>query len=89
MMHKNIVIQGWVQGVGFRYAARKIAYEFGITGFIRNLPDGSVYIEAEGGEKPVNEFISWCHRGPERAQICSVSVNDGPLREFKDFTITY
>ena len=50
MVHKNIVIQGWVQGVGFRYAARKMAFQYGINGFVRNLPDGSVYIEAEGSE---------------------------------------
>jgi acylphosphatase len=89
MVHKNIVIQGWVQGVGFRYAARKMAFQYGITGFVRNLPDGSLYIEAEGPEKPVTEFIAWCHAGPARAQIHSVSIENGPLKEFRDFNITY
>jgi acylphosphatase len=89
MVHKNIVIQGWVQGVGFRYAARKIACQLGVTGLVRNLPDGSVYIEAEGSEVPVEEFIAWCRKGPLRAEIRSVSVKDGPLREFRDFTIAY
>ena len=88
MVHKNIVIQGWVQGVGFRYAARKIAFQFGITGFVRNLPDGSVYIEAEGSEEQVKEFITWCHTGPARAQIRSVSIEDGSLSEFRDFIIS-
>jgi acylphosphatase len=88
MVHKNIVILGWVQGVGFRYAARKAAFQYGITGFIRNLPDGSVYIEAEGLETPVNEFIAWCHRGPARAQVDSVSVKEAPLRNFREFLIT-
>jgi len=89
MVHKNIVIQGWVQGVGFRYAARKIAFQYGITGFVRNLPDGSVYIEAEGSEEQVKEFVAWCHTGPARAQIHSVSIEDGSLSEFRDFIITY
>jgi len=89
MVHKNIVIQGWVQGVGFRYAARKIAFQYGITGFVRNLPDGSVYIEAEGSEEQVKEFVAWCHTGPARAQIYSVSIEDGSLSEFRDFIITY
>jgi len=88
MVHKNIVIHGWVQGVGFRYTASKMAYQFGITGFVRNLPDGNVYIEAEGFEAPVTEFISWCHKGPARAQVSSVSVKDGPLMDFKNFMIT-
>jgi acylphosphatase len=82
------VIQGWVQGVGFRYAARKIAFQFGITGFVRNLPDGSVYIEAEGSEEQVKEFITWCHTGPARAHIRSVSIEDGSLSEFRDFIIS-
>ena len=88
MVHKNIVIQGWVQGVGFRYAARKIAFQFGITGFVRNLPDGSVYIEAEGSEEQVKEFITWCHTGPARAQIRSVAIEDGSLSGFGDFIIS-
>ena len=88
MVHKNIVIQGWVQGVGFRYAARKIAFQFGITGFVRNLPDGSVYIEAEGSEEQVKEFITWCHTGPARAQIRSVAIEDGSLSGFRDFIIS-
>jgi acylphosphatase len=89
MVHKNIVIQGWVQGVGFRYAAFKMACQYRITGFVRNLPDGSVYIEAEGPAAQVEEFIKWCHTGPVRAQIRSVSAKDGPMMEFRDFIITY
>jgi acylphosphatase len=89
MVHKNIVIQGWVQGVGFRYAARKTAIQYGIAGFVRNLPDGSVYIEAEGLEEQVKKFITWCHKGPARAQIHSVSIEDGSLSDFRDFSIAF
>jgi acylphosphatase len=89
MVHRNIVIRGWVQGVGFRYAARKMAIHWGITGFVRNLPDGSVYIEAEGQEASLDEFTAWCHTGPSRAQIHSVSIEDGPLHEFMDFDIAF
>jgi two-component system LytT family response regulator len=46
--HKNIRITGRVQGVGFRYSARSLASSLGIKGFVRNLPNGEVYIEAEG-----------------------------------------
>ena len=89
MVHKKILIEGFVQGVGFRYAARKAAYQFNIKGFIRNMPDGSVYIEAEGAEAQVEEFIIWCHTGPSRASIHSVSVKDGSLMHFRDFNITF
>ena len=89
MVHKNIVIRGWVQGVGFRYAARKMALHWGITGFVRNLPDGSVYMEAEGHEATMDEFIAWCHTGPSRAQISSVSIEDGPMHDFMDFDIAF
>jgi acylphosphatase len=89
MVHKNIVIRGWVQGVGFRYAARKMACQCGITGFVRNLPDGNVYVEAEGPEALVDEFIAWCHTGPARAQIYSVTVEDGLMHDFRDFEIAF
>ncbi len=89
MVHKKILIQGYVQGVGFRYSARKAAMQFDIKGFVRNLPDGSVYIEAEGAENQVEEFISWCHSGPSRASIHSVSVQDAPLMHFSDFNIAF
>jgi len=46
--HVNITVKGRVQGVGFRYSAMEAAEELGIKGFVRNMPDGSVYIEAEG-----------------------------------------
>ena len=89
MVHKKILIQGSVQGVGFRYSTRNVAHQFGIKGFVRNLPDGSVYIEAEGPEAQVEEFIKWCHTGPARAMIHSVSLQDGPLMQFSDFKIAF
>jgi acylphosphatase len=89
MIHKKILIEGSVQGVGFRYSTRKVAYEFGINGFVRNLPDGSVYIEAEGSEVQMEEFIKWCRNGPARARIHSVSIENGTLVHFSDFVITF
>jgi len=88
MVHKNIMIHGRVQGVGFRYAARKVAYQFGIKGFVKNLKDGGVYIEAEGEEASIAEYIKWCHTGPFRADVQSVSVRDGQNESFNDFIIT-
>ncbi|NJQ97304.1 MAG: acylphosphatase [Hydrococcus sp. CSU_1_8] len=55
---------GRVQGVGFRATARSIALGHGVTGWVRNEPDGSVYVEAEGDEIALKSFSEWCKKGP-------------------------
>lgn len=58
-----------VQGVFFRYSAKDVADGLGISGFVRNEADGTVYVEAEGEEDDLNEFLKWCRQGPEMATI--------------------
>lgn len=87
LVHKNIRISGRVQGVGFRYNAREAARHFGISGFIRNQPNGDVYIEAEGTHNSVDEFIAWCREGPPRARVVSVDVTEGEVRGFREFIV--
>jgi len=89
MKHKNIQIFGRVQGVGFRYSARLAARNYGIKGYVRNMPDGSVYIEAEGHEKNVTEFINWCRKGPDSAYIEYISVEDAGLKNFEFFDVRF
>ena len=89
MKHKNIQIFGRVQGVGFRYTARLAARNYGIKGFVRNMPDGSVYIEAEGQEKNINEFINWCRKGPASAYIEYVNIEDAELKNFEFFDVRF
>lgn len=86
-MHKNIRITGRVQGVGFRYSARSVANSLGIKGFVRNLRDGAVYIEAEGTLTRMEDFISWCNEGPPRAVIQFVDVYDGEVVGFREFVV--
>ncbi len=88
MLHKNIRVTGRVQGVGFRYSARQVAREIGVKGFVRNQPDGSVYIEAEGEPDQVERFLAWCREGPSRAVISHVSVYDSDVRGFTEFLIS-
>lgn len=76
-----------VQGVGFRYSARNVAKSFGIRGFARNHSDGSVYIEAEGTEKDMNQFIAWCNQGPPHAIVSRLEVSDGKIKNFGTFEI--
>jgi acylphosphatase len=87
IIHKNIRVTGRVQGVGFRYSARQVAGDLGIKGFVRNLPDGDVYIEAEGTQTRIDDFIAWCSEGPSRALIRFVDVTDAAVVNFKEFNI--
>ena len=57
LVGKKFVFRGRVQGVGFRYTARALARGFEVDGFVRNMPDGSVVLLAEGAGKEVDRFI--------------------------------
>jgi acylphosphatase len=56
--HAEVYFEGHVQGVGFRYATLEVAREFDVAGFVRNLPDGRVHLEAEGSPEELDAFIS-------------------------------
>lgn len=68
---KKIVINvyGHVQGVFFRYTTRKVARKLGLTGIVKNMPDGSVYIEAEGSEDKLKELLNFSKKGPRHARV--------------------
>ena len=83
----NLNINGPVQGVGFRYSAMHKARELGITGFIKNKYDGSVYIEVEGEEAVLMSFIKWCKSGPSWSRVDKIDVNEGSLVGFREFVV--
>ena len=87
MTHVNIKIFGEVQGVFFRHSARLKAREIGITGFVKNEPDGAVYMEAEGDEKTLGQFLEWCQHGSESAKVEKVESSSGNVKGFSDFVI--
>ncbi|HUC89756.1 MAG TPA: acylphosphatase [Patescibacteria group bacterium] len=68
----KIIVTGKVQGVWFRDSARKMALQLGLTGFARNEPDGSVYIEAEGSSQALLLFLDWCRQGPREAKVSNI-----------------
>ena len=82
-----IKIYGKVQGVGFRYYTQQKARELSISGFVQNKPDGSVYVEAEGGEENLDAFILWCYDGPGWARVTNVQVQRTPPFDYEDFSI--
>ena len=77
---KKIIIKvyGSVQGVFFRYTTRKVARKIGLTGFVKNLADGSVYIEAEGIESDLKKLLEFAKEGPKYAKVENIKF------EFKE-----
>jgi len=84
----SIAVTGKVQGVFYRQSTLEKAHELGIKGFVKNLPDGSVYIVAEGTEDNIDRLIEWCKRGPKRAVVANIVVTESELRGFSEFKIT-
>ncbi|MBY0449509.1 MAG: acylphosphatase [Cyanobacteria bacterium] len=70
----RLIISGWVQGVGFRFALREQALLLGVCGWCRNLPDGRVETMFQGTDKAVSKLTQWCHQGPGQANVTSVSL---------------
>ncbi|HLG34096.1 MAG TPA: acylphosphatase [Bacteroidia bacterium] len=69
-----IKVYGKVQGVFFRHFTVIKANELGVTGFVLNAADGTVEITTQASQEKLDEFIRWCHHGPERARVDKVEV---------------
>lgn len=84
----QVIVRGRVQGVYFRAAAQREARRLGITGWVRNRPDGGVDLLAEGEEDAVKELASWANHGPSAARVDSVDIRwRGYTGEFYEFQI--
>lgn len=83
--HYKIRIRGKVQGVFFRATTNLKAQFLGINGYVMNLPDGSVYIEAEGTKKQLDNFMDWCKQGPSGARVAEVNVTEDNLVGYTHF----
>jgi acylphosphatase len=84
---KNILVKGKVQGVYFQVHARDLALKSGIAGQVRNLPDGSVHILAEGEAAAMESFLAWCAVGPSRARVEELVVEEWEVSGFQGFEI--
>ncbi len=86
----RLIIEGRVQGVFFRASTRATAVSLGIVGWVRNLPDGSVEVMAEGDSGSVEELIDWCHHGPPGAFVTAVHLErQTATGEFNSFDLRY
>lgn len=83
----TIRVSGRVQGVFFRASTQDEATRRGLRGFVRNEPDGSVYIEAEGSEAMILSFVEWCRHGPPRAQVVTFVMEESSPKGYVGFKI--
>lgn len=83
----SISIRGKVQGVFYRQSTREKARQLGLTGFVQNLPDKTVFIMATGLPEQLDELVSWCRVGPPAAKVDEVVTAKLPTEIFTDFSI--
>ncbi len=70
----HLVVRGRVQGVYFRASTQHEAHRLGVVGWVKNRPDGSVEILAEGPEEALKKLLQWAHQGPRAARVDQVDV---------------
>lgn len=87
MKHFNITVHGKVQGVYFRASTRDEAERLGIHGYVRNLPDGNVYLEAEGDEEAMQRLLFWLESGPPAARVDKLDIVSGDIKGMKGFEV--
>lgn len=90
MINYHILVSGMVQGVGFRWSTYQLAKKLGLTGFVKNLPDGQVYIEVQGKSRVMHQFLTAIKDGSiaPYARIERYKVTPANLDDRTDFTIS-
>ncbi|RYE22957.1 MAG: acylphosphatase [Sphingobacteriaceae bacterium] len=86
-IHLTIKVYGKVQGVSYRVTTKAVADQLGIKGIVKNVADGSVYIEAEGDAVFIESFLEWCHEGPDAARVEHVASNEGEMKNYRNFEV--
>ena len=86
----EMIISGKVQGVGYRYFTVKQADRFGLTGFVKNLPDGRVFVFAEGEKEIIQQFKTDLEKGPRFSRVENVEINFSEYKsKYKKFLVDY
>jgi acylphosphatase len=81
----QVFISGKVQGVWFRESMRQEAHALGVTGWVRNLPDGRVEAVVCGGEEAVESLLGWAKKGPPLARVSDIEARNIPDEAFPSF----
>ena len=82
-------VTGGVQGVSFRWYTQEQARRLGVAGWVRNEPDGSVLLHAEGDDDAVDALVAWCRTGPSMAKVTDVAVREAAPSGATSFDVTY
>lgn len=86
----RVIISGRVQGVFFRMETRRASEKIGVSGWVRNRPDGTVEAVFEGETGKVDQAIDWCKKGPPMAVVTDISLDKIEYTgKYKDFSIRY
>ena len=85
----KIIVGGKVQGVFYRKSTKEKADEFGLVGTVRNNPDGSVTIIAQGSKEDINKLIKWCKTGPDDAEVSCLTTEEIDSVNNDHFAIEY
>ncbi len=89
-IHAEIVVQGLVQGIGYRYFTLRKAREYNIVGYVKNLPNGDVLCEVEGDKGLINDFIKELKIGPTFSHVINVNVEvSNTLEEYTTFEVRF
>lgn len=85
--HYNITVKGKVQRVSYRFCTHAQALKCNLTGYVKNLHNGDVYIEAEGKEDDINKLIDWCYVGSPLSTVKEVNAQEGEVKNFETFEV--
>lgn len=90
MLEVYLKIYGVVQGVNFRSDAQKQARSLGLSGWVRNLPDGTVEVVAQGKKDDLEKLVAWAQTGPDSAEVKKVDVSfREPSGQYSGFEVRY
>lgn len=81
----KIIVSGKVQGVWFRQSTKRVALEHNISGYAKNLADGTVEVLAQGEPRALDKLVEFLHHGPEHARVEWVVINPVTLPLASDF----
>jgi len=89
-VHAKILVNGMVQGVGYRYYARQEAVSLNLVGYVKNMPDGSVLSEVEGARGLVEAYINALKIGPQWSSVQGIHVTwDKSTGKYNSFRVTF
>jgi len=90
MIALRIYVSGTVQGVGYRAFTKRLAQSYGLTGWVKNLPDGRVEVFVQGDKDVIWDFLKQLWEGPTAGRVDRMEIlKEVPSHEERDFTIRY